>query len=374
MVAKKVIVSKMQHRGKNQLRLDFNYDKEMTRAAKTIGCRWSQTHRCWYIRNCPENLKAIFRSFKGLAKVDAGKVFARPAKQGQKKEKAKKQFQQRDVPEEYRAKLKRQRYSENTIKTYISLFRDFLNYFPNLPAQKISKKEIEEYLDFLVNKKKVSPSTQNQCINSIKYYLEKVLGKEKEYYYGIDRPRKGRSLPKVISEEEVIRMIRRTKNLKHQCVIALLYSGGLRRGELLNIRKEDIQLERQQIFIQAAKGKKDRVVPLSNRMKGALKQYLSVYRPNYWLFEGPGRKQYSATSVSVIVKRAGKVAGVAQTVTPHMLRHSFATHLMEQGTDTRFIQELLGHSSLKTTAIYEHVSSKNLQNIKNPLDVIMGDK
>lgn len=192
--------------------------------------------------------------------------------------------------------------------------------------------------------------------------------------YWIPRPRKETKLPVVASEEEVIRLFVASDNLKHQCIMALLYSSGLRRGELINLRVSDINIDRRQIFVRGGKGKKDRTTILSDRMANALIKYMEEYRPKHWMFEGPNGKQYTGVSVGKIVTNAAIKAGIKTKMSPHVLRHSFATHLMDKGTDIRYIQELLGHTKLETTAIYTHVSIRDLQKIKSPLDRIFDEK
>ncbi|TXC77143.1 tyrosine-type recombinase/integrase [Luteibaculum oceani] len=273
-----------------------------------------------------------------------------------------------DLPLEFRELLVRRRYSANTVRTYCSMFRGFMHFYRKFDLQSITDDQIKDYINFLIEKKNVSISTQNQVINAIKFYYEHVLGREKKKY-SLDRPRKERKLPKVISQKELIRLVLAASNLKHQCIIALLYSAGLRRGELIGLRVEDINFDRMQVFIKGGKGKKDRVSILSERMAVGLTKYLAAYSPNYWLFEGPNRNQYGASSVGMLVKRAAKLAGL-KGVTPHVLRHSFATHMMEGGTDTRLIQKLLGHEKLDTTAIYTHVSKSSLLKISSPFDSI----
>lgn len=169
-------------------------------------------------------------------------------------------------------------------------------------------------------------------------------------------------------------MIQFTDNLKHKLIICLLYSSGLRKGELLSLRKEDILLDKSLIFVRGGKGKKDRTTVLSDHLKQLLKIYLQEYKPNYWLIEGVGRNKYSPSSVGRVISKAAQNAKIERVVTAHMLRHSFATHLLEQGLDLRYIQQLLGHGSSKTTEIYTHVSSKSLAKIKSPLDTFLKDK
>jgi integrase/recombinase XerD len=157
-------------------------------------------------------------------------------------------------------------------------------------------------------------------------------------------------------------------NIKHQVIIGLLYSAGLRRSELVYLRKSDILEDKELIFVRGGKGKKDRTTILAESMRDRLQRYYRLWNPNYWVLEGPRRRQYSATSILKVVKKAGQMAGIARNVTPHMLRHSFATHLLEQGVDLRYIQQLLGHGSSVTTEIYTYVSNRALANIKSPLD------
>jgi len=205
--------------------------------------------------------------------------------------------------------------------------------------------------------------------NGLKFYYEKVLGLQKQTYW-IPRPRKEFKLPVVASEEEVVRIIVASENLKHQCIIAMLYSTGIRRGELIALKKADVDIDRKQVFVRGGKGKKDRTTILSDRMANALLKYYDAYKPRTWVFEGANGGQYSGSSIGKLLQRAVQKAGIDKKITPHVLRHSFATHLMDKGTDTRYIQELLGHKNLNTTAIYAHVSKKDLMLITSPLDRI----
>ncbi len=263
--------------------------------------------------------------------------------------------------------LIQKRYSINTRKVYCHYFKDFQTYFRNYKLENISTEQINNYILKLIQTKNISVSQQNQRINAIKFYYEKILGGEKQYYE-LHRPKKEHKLPKVLSKNEVKRIFDVTNNLKHKCILMLIYSAGLRRSELLNLTPEDIDSERMLIHINGAKGKKDRISLLSGNLLQLLRQYYKEYRPNKYLLEGQSGGKYSASSVANILKKAAGKAELRKVVTPHMLRHSFATHLLEQGTDLRYIQELLGHSSSKTTEIYTHVSKKAINNIKNPID------
>ncbi|MGW8316960.1 MAG: site-specific tyrosine recombinase/integron integrase [Bacteroidales bacterium] len=277
------------------------------------------------------------------------------------------------LPEGYLEKLERKKYSSNTVKIYSSYMMDFVRTFHNRRLENITPDQINQYLLGLIIIYHISPSQQNQRINAIKFYYEKVLGREKAYYE-LERPRKSRKLPKVLSEQDVISILDSIPNLKHKAIAMTLYSAGLRRSELIHLRKHDIDFHRKTILIRDGKGKKDRTTLLSEALTSFLKEYLEEYKPNYWLFEGINRKPYSGSSIARIVEKAGLRAGIDKKVTPHMLRHSFATHLLEQGIDIRYIQTILGHESSKTTEIYTHVSKKSLANIKSPLDTILARK
>jgi len=214
-----------------------------------------------------------------------------------------------------------------------------------------------------------SNSYINQMINSIKFYYEVVLQMPNRFY-SIERPRKRETLPKVISLEEVQSIIKNTNNIKHRCIVSLLYSAGLRRSELLNLKLEDIDSKRMVITVKNGKGNKDRLTILSGTVLKDLRQYFLEWKPKIYLFEGKNNEKYSASSVLLIIKNAAKKAGIRKNITPHMLRHSFATHLLENGTDLRYIQVLLGHSSTRTTEIYTQVAINNIKTIKSPIELL----
>ena len=270
-------------------------------------------------------------------------------------------------PKEYTEKLKELRYSVNTLNVYTDLFEEFINYYPNKPAQDITEEEIIAFLRYLVNERKISTSYQNQSINSIKFYYERVLGGKRKIYL-IERPRKEIFLPEVLSEEEVAAILKTITNIKHKALIMTIYSGGLRISELINLKVKDIDSDRMQIRVQQSKGKKDRYTLLSQKTLLILRQYFKEYKPKEWLFEGEGDGEYSQKAIQNILKRAVLKAGIKKRITVHSLRHSFATHLLENGTDLRYIQNLLGHSNSKTTEIYTHITTKGFDQIKNPLD------
>ncbi|MCF7798114.1 MAG: site-specific integrase [Lentisphaeria bacterium] len=259
------------------------------------------------------------------------------------------------------------RYSPSTIRTYMAYFKAFSNHFSGHNLENLTSAHINQYLLALIRDRAISSSQQNQRINAIKFYYEKVLGRQK-LIFDIPRPAKEHKLPRVLSKNEIRRILGACTNLKHRCILTLIYSAGLRRSECIDLKITDIDSDRMVIHINGAKGKKDRVSLLSENTLILLREYYKVYKPKEYLFEGAHGGKYSPASIGMILKRAASQAGIFKTVTPHMLRHSFATHLLEQGTDLRYIQELLGHNSSKTTEIYTHVSKKALANIKNPVD------
>jgi site-specific recombinase XerD len=262
-------------------------------------------------------------------------------------------------------KLKYKRYSPNTISTYVSCLDQF-NRFIQKKGLQINEATIYQYLMSLVEKG-YSRSSQNQHINAIKFYLEKVLKQESKTYY-IVRPLKKRKLPTVLSEKEIQLIFSNIGNLKHKALLSLIYSCGLRVGEALNLKINDLDSDRMLISVRNGKGEKDRMVPLANNVLTLLRKYYKEYRPITFLFNGAENETYSATSIRNVLKRAVYMSHIKKNVTPHTLRHSYATHLLEKGTDLRYIQVILGHSSVKTTEIYTHVSTKNLQAIKSPIE------
>jgi site-specific recombinase XerD len=361
-----VTIKPLEIENKPVLGLFFPFNETLKSIAKNNGALWNASARCWWMPETKSNLDLLFSIYKGKAWLDIKALKRAPQKS---KSNTYLKSDNNRVPQAYIDLLKRRRYSPSTLKTYVSLFNAFLNYFPEMALNEITEASIKAYQDYLVNKRKVSSSMQNQSINAIKFYLEKVLNQDRQVYF-IERPRKEKRLPTVLSEDEVLKILAATEYSKHKVALALLYSGGLRISELINLHIGDVDLDRKTIFIRNAKQKKDRITLLSEQLTPYIASYLAEYKPNYWFIEGAGRKQYSASSLRQVLKRSVAKTDIKKKVTLHTLRHSFATHLLEAGTDLRYIQELLGHSSPKTTEIYTHVSKRHLQNIKSPLDEI----
>jgi len=251
----------------------------------------------------------------------------------------------------------------------MNYFADFCRNFGPGNIDNLSKEEINAYISELIRERHISASQQNQRINAIKFYYEKVLGREKEYY-AVHRPRSEKKLPVVFSEEEVIRLLNSVDNLKHKTILSLIYSAGLPISEVINLKIEDIDSGRNLIFIRNSKGKKDRTTLLSQAILEILRDYYRQYKPSDYLFQGQNGGKYSTKSIQNVFKRALKYSGIRKQATVHTLRHSFATHLLEHGTDLRYIQELLGHNSSKTTEIYTHITQKGIDKIISPFDHI----
>ena len=266
-----------------------------------------------------------------------------------------------------------QGYSKNTIKTYSYYLSLFFKHFPDKNVLELSNENLKSYFLDFIEQKNPSYSARSQNINAIKFFYEKVLKRPKTVF-DLPRPRKPKILPKAMSRNEVFKLLSVISNLKHKAILHIIYSGGLRLSELLNLKIEDVDSERMLIHIKGGKGKKERTTILGHNCLLQLREYYRSYKPQIWLFESTkeGRK-YSAKSVQNIFKANLKKTGAKKTFTVHSLRHSFATHLLEQGVYLRYIQELLGHSSSKTTEIYTHVSTKNLQNIVSPADLLFSD-
>jgi integrase/recombinase XerD len=262
------------------------------------------------------------------------------------------------------------RYSWRTIKSYKNCFRSFIKHYDDIKPRQISRKQINGYLLLLIRERNISASYQSQVLSAIKmFYIE--VAEQVEKVENLYQPKKEQKLPKVLTETEVSKLLDTVGNLKHRCILMLIYSAGLRLGEVINLRLHDLQPEQNRLFVRNAKGKKDRCSILSPKVWAQIEAYLDLHRPVEWLFEGVTGGQYSERSVQEVFTRAKTCARINPLATVHTLRHSFATHLLEKGVDLRYIQELLGHESSKTTEIYAHITPKGWDKIKSPIDDLM---
>jgi len=273
------------------------------------------------------------------------------------------------LKDEMTRQLRLRGYSRLAIKNYIQHVRDFVRFYMKSPKE-LGSEEVIDYIEYLTDVRKVSVSYRNQAISALKFLYMRVLRRPlivKE----LPRPKKERKFPMVLSKVEVKKLLDSVRNRKHKVIMMLAYSAGLRVSEVVKLRLEDIDAERMLIHVRGSKGRKDRYTLLSSVALKALRDYYRFYRPKKWLFPGKRKDRHiSARTVQKVVTAAGKRAGIRKKLTTHTLRHSFATHLLENGTDLRYIQELLGHKSSKTTQIYTHVTRRDLVRIVSPLDRI----
>lgn len=267
----------------------------------------------------------------------------------------------------FRLLIEVKRYSINSIETYTNAFRQFLMHFKGQDVDVLNEKQIEQYINLQVTERKISVSYQKQLVAAIKFWYIGVLGKklQLDYLY----PDRGEfKIPKVFSQQDIKKMLDTCENIKHKAILATIYSCGLRLSELVNLQIKDIDSSSMTVTIRQGKGKRDRVVVLSEKLLLLLRDYFVEYKPKDYLFEGQSRGKYSERSVQQVLKQTLAKAKINKEGSVHTLRHSYATHLVEQGTDIRFVQELLGHKSIKTTLIYTHLTDATKRKIKSPMD------
>lgn len=356
----------IKHKGAHFITIIFPYDFKVKEILKTLdGIGWSSSLRSFYIIFTEENyqkLIALFRTHKW--EFDERKVLEhREAKVREN------QFENEHLKiiEAFKKWMIQRRYSESTISSYTSMLMVFFKHFYYKPTKDINERDIIRFNhDHLLNSS-YSYNSQNQMINAIKLFFKKYNNLNIDHE-NIDRPIRQNYLPEVLSTKEVSKIINSTNNLKHKVLLSVIYSAGLRIGECLNLKLSDIDSGRMMIRVSQTKGNKDRYVPLSEKLIFYLREYYKLYRPKLYLFEGLNGGKYTQGSARMILKKAQQKSGIHKHITLHTLRHSYATHLLESGTDIRYIQELLGHNSPKTTMLYTHVSSNRLENIKSPFD------
>jgi integrase/recombinase XerD len=364
----KVVLDKVRHRDADVLTISFPYNSLLMHTLKNLlGAVWSESRQLYYLPYSLENSAQVMLTLSPIADID------KSALEGKEKRYlenlyniALSDYDHGNI-QRFTRWLQTKRYSDSTVDTYINLITFFIKYVKKRGFVTITPKTVAQFnYEFIVAPNK-SISYQNQAINSIKQYLR---------FQDIDieiteirRPKREKKLPVILSMDEVQRIINSAWHLKHKTLLSLVYSGGFRISEALNLKIEDIDSDRMLIHIKSAKGKKDRYTLLSQKVLLLLREYYLVYQPKIYLFNGETGGQYNSRSAQQALKNAVARAGIRKRVTMHCLRHSFATHLLEHGTDIRYIQNLLGHSSPKTTMIYTHVSETSMQNIRNPFDM-----
>ena len=388
-------VSYIFHRNEKRIRLQFNDYEPLNKLVKIIdGAKWSRTLKSWHIP-CS---KSIYNNFKKelpegyqlkeikaiVDPVRVGNEIAHPSFVPDKGQIIPQKLKAREgkiysidihpinqqALKKYLEGLQLKAYSASTIKTYKNEFVALLQVLKNKDVSTLTGDDIKRYMLYCINRLHLSENTMHSKLNALKFYFEKILHKEK-MFFEIPRPKKPLQLPKVLGEEELGRLFRALNNKKHKAILFAAYSAGLRVSEVASLKIKHIDSGRMQIIIEQAKGKKDRYVPLSPVLLDILRDYIKNYkpRPTEFLFESEQTKDgYPARTLQKIFQVAKQKAGIQKDVGIHSLRHSFATHLLEKGTDIRYIKDLLGHFNIKTTERYLHVSKKSLVNIISPLD------
>ncbi|MFA7572906.1 MAG: site-specific tyrosine recombinase/integron integrase [Lutispora sp.] len=350
-----------------ELLLSFDYNTEYIRKVKTIKNRkWNPQKKCWIISNNKESIDQIIKVFDVTEIIDnTGLIVV--SESNKKSEK----IWEKDIIKTLNDVLKLNGYSSKTRKAYIGHIKRFIDYYEENPS-KFNKNDINRYLLYLLENQGHSHSYVNQAISAIKFLYKDVF-KRHNIIIDVPRPKKEDKLPEVLSQQEIIKVLNAVENIKHRAILFLIYSAGLRVGEVVRLKVSDIDGDRMLIHIVQGKGRKDRYSVLSEVALEELRTYVRKYKPDYWLFPGVEAGRFlTERSVQKVFENARIKAAIKKKVSVHSLRHSFATHLLEGGVDLRYIQELLGHQSSKTTEIYTHVTEKSIKNIASPLDRIMG--
>lgn len=370
-----------QHKGSERIFAHYSYDTAINKILKEIpGARYSTTWRSWHLPPVKEIVQILAEKVKEVAELDVKELRQQLIAKKQLPAVVKSHTGKPDISllspankealDRYIETLILKAYSNSTIKTYRNEFFQLLKEIKNKPVQSLTTNHIRRYIFYCLDYYKISEATANSRINAIKFYFEQVLGREK-MFVELPRPKMPLQLPKVLGENELGRLFNALANLKHKAILFTAYSAGLRVSEVVNLQLKHVDSDRMQLLIEAAKGKKDRYIGLSPVLLDVLRSYIRSCkaRPLKYVFESttPGIA-YSTGSAEKIFRNAKQKGGIIKDVTFHALRHSFATHLLEKGIDTRYIRDLLGHFSIKTTERYLHVKKEQLVIITSPLD------
>jgi integrase/recombinase XerD len=366
-----------QHTQNEEAIITFHYDDNprLTELLKLSipQFSWNKTYQCWSAPYYHTLKPELFKLLRGKFWLDYSGMELASSDTSTRKT-----FPAANLPtlnpeqikhiKTFRNYLAAKRYSDGTVQSYTDAVSTFLRFFSHKSVSTIENDDLITFNNDYIIKNGLSSSFQNQVINSLKLFFQ-VVEHKRIIVELLHRPRREKKLPNVLSKEEVKLILEAPTNVKHRTMLALTYACGLRCGEVLNLTLKDIHSDRNLLLIKQAKGKKDRIVPISPKIIGMLREYYKIFRPKTWLFEGQiANSKYSERSFQQVLQQAVKKVRIQKPVTLHWLRHSYATHLLESGTDLRYIQELLGHASSKTTEIYTHVSTKSIQQIKSPFD------
>ncbi|MBN2664950.1 MAG: tyrosine-type recombinase/integrase [Bacteroidales bacterium] len=385
---KKVVAERVIHNGERRISLRFGYDETLIGIVKKIeGARWSSQMKLWHVPESSNIKSTLLDTFRGQAFVDysslvKGEEDKHDSKQkdvvsgGEAKQRVNKEAKQsalsekavKDI-EKYRNWMEANRYPESTVRTYAGMISTFLKFVSPKQAEECTSEDLVRIVEEYILPNGLSHSFQNQMVSAVKKFYGKIY-KSVIDPGEITRPRPQHRLPNVLSKEQVKRILDSVKNEKHRVMLSLVYGCGLRRSEVLELLPSDVDRDRKLMKIRQAKGFKDRLVPLSDRLIQMLDQYIKHFKPVKYLFEGQNAgSKYSPASLEKVFRNAYEKAGIQKKdITLHGLRHSYATHLLEAGTDLRYIQALLGHKSSRTTEIYTHVTIQSIEKIRSPFD------
>jgi len=387
------------HRNQECMGIYFTRPAGLEKAIRKLpGLKWSKTQVCWYTPLTENDYLLIVKHLKDKAHIDNSalkhylqtkkKVAATLPQPVQamaiENSPARKplalspawQLSAENLAalENFVQMLQLKAYSKSTITTYRNEFIQLLKLLKQKPVDALTVEDLKRYMSHVLVKECISENTAHSRLNALKFYFEQVLGREK-FFWEIPRPKKVQKLPKVISEEKILEGLLKIDNLKHKTLLLLAYSAGMRVSEVVQLKIADINSDRMQISINHAKGKKDRVITLSKSILPFLRAYYIKYKPTDWLFEGhKSSEHYSTRSAQQVFKEAYKKLGLPAQCSFHSLRHSYATHLLESGTDISYIQKLLGHNDIKTTLRYTQISKKDIGQIESPLDRVLRKK
>lgn len=371
------------YKGEQRIKLQFEFNSTLANAVKQIpGRLWSRTLKAWHIANEIQLVAQLIDVLENMERDSAGtpsavklpdlQIAVPPQKIPPSHFPAMAFNDLNDIPipawiEDFERHITIRNYAQSTRKSYRNNLLSFNKYFQGNDIKQLQKVEIEKYLEYLCIERNYSSAALNVTVNAIKFLYEKIFSFPREFYQ-FPRAKRVHKLPTFFDQQEITNLFNTITNIKHKVILYVGYSAGLRVSEIVNLKISDIYSGSMQIRIEQGKGKKDRMVMLSEKVLELLRTYYIKYKPAYWLFEGPKGEQYSVRSVQEILKKAKALAGIVHKGSVHTLRHSFATHLLEGGTDLRLIQELLGHTSIKTTAIYTHITDTSKAKVKSPLD------
>ncbi|WP_026450522.1 tyrosine-type recombinase/integrase [Aequorivita capsosiphonis] len=358
------------HNEKSCVGLKFPYDFESKEIIKKMkGVLWTKTHGCFYILYDALTIDSFKKELiaKDFVIMESEPKTAAPNSEAAKTILSSLTPEKEEVYQSFIDSLQGKRMSASTIKTYGGFIRQFLRFTENKPTELLDATDVRHFIEWAVGTLNYAVSTHRQMVSGLRHFahLYPTCSIDPD---AINMPRKDKKLPVILSIQEILKLIQVTKNLKHRVIISMLYASGLRIGELLSLELKDFDFIRNQLHIRDAKGRKDRYASIAQSLHPMLKNYYQTYTPKVYFVENPQGGPYSAASVRSFLKMNCKLAGIKKTITPHSLRHCYATHLLENGTDIRYIQELLGHSRPETTMIYTQVTNKDLREIKSPLD------